>query len=198
MLISRYLQDSNSYLSCAAQRVLKSVKNYNYVKIQAEVCMFTQINRRGLNFASVIIDDVGCSPLHQCPRYAYRCQGSRACRKRSVSIQGVTLHYMICDRGRIHYLPRCHTGLFRIVSSSLCRFVCSMAMLTYGNKIEELVTRATFETTNYPRRPWDRYTAPNSKCIGAERAEHPPPTPPPPPPPHTHTHTHTKKKNSSL
>ena len=25
---------------------------------------------------------------------------------------------------------------------------------------------------NHPRRPWDRYTAPNSKCIGAE---HPPP-----------------------
>ena len=30
-------------------------------------------------------------------------------------------------------------------------------------------TRATFETSNYPRRPWDRYTAPNSKCIGAEK-----------------------------
>ena len=178
MLISRYLQDSNSYFSCAAQRMLKSVKNYNYVKIQAEVCMFTQINRRGLNFASVIIDDVGCNPLHQCTRYAYRCQGSRACRKRSVSIQGVTLHYMICDRGSIHYLSRCHTGLFRIVSSSLCRFVCSMAMLTYGNKIEELVTRATFETTNYPRRLIT-------------------PPPPPPPPPPTHTHTHTHKINSS-
>ena len=24
-------------------------------------------------------------------------------------------------------------------------------------------TRATFETSNYPRRPWDRYTAPNSR-----------------------------------
>ena len=35
-------------------------------------------------------------------------------------------------------------------------------------------TRATFETSNYPRRPCDRYTAPNSKCIGAE-----PPFPPP-------------------
>ena len=34
------------------------------------------------------------------------------------------------------------------------------------------LTRATFETSNYPRRPWDQYTAPNSKCIGAE---HPPP-----------------------
>ena len=25
------------------------------------------------------------------------------------------------------------------------------------------ITRATFETSNYPRRPWDRYTAPQSK-----------------------------------
>ena len=43
------------------------------------------------------------------------------------------------------------------------------------------VTRATFETSNYPRRPWDRYTAPNSKCIGTEH------TPPP-----------QKKKNEKL
>ena len=35
-------------------------------------------------------------------------------------------------------------------------------------------TRATFETSKSPRRPWDRYTAPNSKCIGAQ---HPPPPP---------------------
>ena len=40
--------------------------------------------------------------------------------------------------------------------------------------IIDYTTRATFETSNYPRRPWDRYTAPNSKCIGA--------SPPPPPP----------------
>ena len=40
-------------------------------------------------------------------------------------------------------------------------------------------TRATFETFNYPWWPWDRYTATNSKCIGAE---------------HTHTHTPQKKK----
>ena len=41
--------------------------------------------------------------------------------------------------------------------------------------VEENKTRATFETSNYPRRPYYRYTAPNSKCIGAEP---PPPTPP--------------------
>ena len=35
------------------------------------------------------------------------------------------------------------------------------------------LTRATFEMSNYPRRPWDWYTAPNSQCIGAEHA--PPP-----------------------
>ena len=37
-------------------------------------------------------------------------------------------------------------------------------------------TRATFATSNYPRQPWDQYTAPNSKCIGAACA-----TPPAPP-----------------
>ena len=36
-----------------------------------------------------------------------------------------------------------------------------------------LMTRATFETAKYPRRPWDQYTAPNNKCIGAD----PPHTP---------------------
>ena len=46
-------------------------------------------------------------------------------------------------------------------------------------------TRATFETSNYPRRPCDRYTAPNSKCIGAE----------PPPPPNKKK---KKKKNEKL
>ena len=46
------------------------------------------------------------------------------------------------------------------------------------------ITRATFETSNYPRQPWDWYTAPNSKCIGAER---------PPPPPKK-----KKKKNEKL
>ena len=49
----------------------------------------------------------------------------------------------------------------------------------------QITTRATFETSNYPQRPWDRYTAPNSKCIGAEH-----PAPPPP----THTHPPPKKK----
>ena len=29
-------------------------------------------------------------------------------------------------------------------------------------------TRAMFETSNYHRRPYDRYTTPNDKCIGAE------------------------------
>ena len=42
------------------------------------------------------------------------------------------------------------------------------------NRGTRIKTRATFETSNYPRRPWDRYTAPNSKSIGAEQ-------PPPPP-----------------
>ena len=51
------------------------------------------------------------------------------------------------------------------------------------------VTRATFETSNYPWRPWDWYTAPNSKCIGAEH-HHPPPPPPPP--------KKKKKKNEKL
>ena len=32
-----------------------------------------------------------------------------------------------------------------------------------------LKTRVTFEMSKYPRRPWDRYTAPNSKCIGSEQ-----------------------------
>ena len=52
-------------------------------------------------------------------------------------------------------------------------------MLSYQyNNFHYICTRAMFETSNYPRPPWDLYTAPNSKCIGAE---HPPPPPPPPP-----------------
>ena len=47
-------------------------------------------------------------------------------------------------------------------------------LLSFFLTIIVWLTRARFETSNYPRRPWDRYTAPNSKCIGAE---HPPPPP---------------------
>ena len=42
--ISCYLQDISTYLSSS-----KSVKNYIYAKIQAEICMFTQQNPWGLN-----------------------------------------------------------------------------------------------------------------------------------------------------
>ena len=50
-------------------------------------------------------------------------------------------------------------------------------------------TRATFETSNYHRRPWDRYTAPIVKG-----AEHPPlPSPDPPP-----QKKKKKKKNEKL
>ena len=45
-VISRYLQDITTDLSCTAQRVLITIfmqKNH------AEICMFTQRNRRGLN-----------------------------------------------------------------------------------------------------------------------------------------------------
>ena len=52
--------------------------------------------------------------------------------------------------------------------------------------VTQIKTRAMSETSKNPRRPWDRYTAPNSKCIGAEH--HHPPPPPPPPPPHHHHH----------
>ena len=51
-----------------------------------------------------------------------------------------------------------------------CVRVC--APLSLASPFTRKQTRATLETSNYPRRPWDRYTAPNSKCIGAE---HPPP-----------------------
>ena len=53
-------------------------------------------------------------------------------------------------------------------------FLLSVAIL---DAILNFETRATFETSNYPRRPWDRYTAPNSKSIGAEQPPHPPPPP---------------------
>ena len=45
-------------------------------------------------------------------------------------------------------------------------------MTSFSQRVTIMRTRATFETFKYPRRPWDRYIAPNSKCIGAE---HPPP-----------------------
>ena len=47
-----------------------------------------------------------------------------------------------------------------------------------GNVYNDNKSHAWNETSKHPRRPWDRYTAPNSKCIGAQHA--PPPPPPPP------------------
>ena len=45
-VISCYLQDISTYLTCTAQRVLG---NYIYVKIQTELGMFTKQNQQGLN-----------------------------------------------------------------------------------------------------------------------------------------------------
>ena len=58
-------------------------------------------------------------------------------------------------------------------------------------------TRATFEMSKYPRLPWDRYTAANSKCIVAEHPLRPPP-PPPPPPPNPHPHPQPTGRNGGL
>ena len=48
------------------------------------------------------------------------------------------------------------------------KLVPQTVMIGCNHSHVKYYTRATFETSDYPRRPWDRYTAPNSKCIGAE------------------------------
>ena len=55
-------------------------------------------------------------------------------------------------------------------------------LLSDNTAITINLKRATFETSKYPQWPWDLYTAPKSKCIGADPPP-PPPHPPPPPPP---------------
>ena len=67
--ISHYLQDIGTYLSCTARRVLRTIfmqnPSRNMHVSPAKSSMF-----ESTNFASVMIDDVGCSRRHQCPRCA--------------------------------------------------------------------------------------------------------------------------------
>ena len=66
-VISRYLQNISTYLSCAAERMSRTIIMQNSRMIQA--CFLSKSTRfESTDFASVMIDDVGCSRRHQYPQ----------------------------------------------------------------------------------------------------------------------------------
>ena len=66
-VISRYLQDISTYLSCTVERVLRTILMQ---KSSRNMHVYPTKSSRfePTDFESVMIDDVGCSRHHQCPR----------------------------------------------------------------------------------------------------------------------------------